>query len=186
MIEKDSTKLPIYFILFFASFMVAMFFYSAYPVTLAEEESFKIALDAAIKENGPFYTWTLTQKAAFYDQHVYHGIGTRRGIPDERHIPPETVEENAPALLSACLDCDAKDLSQYTIDLDFWIEAFTDSEDKEHEFYSVCFLRIDEKVGTPHNVYQIMVSAYSGELIEAIDMETGWVWKQTSHPALDD
>ncbi len=138
------------------------------------------ALNAAIPEKGPFYQWTLAEKAAFYDQYVYDGLGTRRGVPDERHISPEVMKVIAPALLAVCLGCDQAELSHYTIDMDFWVDAFLDDADREHEFYSVCFLLVDSAFEKPHNVYQLQISAYTGELVEAINLETGWTWCSTA------
>lgn len=151
------------------------------PRALATDEgSIETTLNAALSEKGPFYLWSLEEKAVFYDQHVYHGVGTRRGVPDARHIQPEIIKANAPVLLAACLNCGEDELFQYTIDLDFWIDAFPNDPDREHEFYSVCFLLVDSAQEKPHNVYQLQISAYTGELVEAIHLESEWTWHKAT------
>lgn len=146
----------------------------------------KDALNAALAEKGPIYQWSLAEKAAFYNQYVYHGEGTRRGVPDERHIPPEAVKKQAPLLLAGCLGCDLEALSSYTVDVDFWIEAYMDEPDREHEFYTVCFLQVGNADETPHIVYQLQLSAYTGELLEAMNLETGWVWSRDIEDAFSE
>ncbi len=141
-----------------------------------EDMSVEDALNAALHENGPFYAWTLEQKADFYNEHVYRNAGTRRGVPDDRHIAPDTIRVNAADLLAACLGCNAEELEPYTVDIDFWIEAFPGVEGVEHEYYSVCFLLPDAQGEVRRNVYQLMVSAYTGRVMEALNLETGWTW----------
>lgn len=167
-------------------FAISIILFSCIGTSAEENSSFQAVLRDAIKMNGPFYTWTLPEKAAFYDHYIYHGSGTRRGVPDERHISPAIIRKNAPILLAGVLSCSVEELSQYTIDLDFWIEAFMDCEEAEHEYYSVCFLQIDSQSGIPHNTYQLTVSPYSGDLLEAIDMESGSVLRNPPSPTLCD
>lgn len=45
------------------------------------DSAFQEALDAEIERWGNVYTWSFEKKADFYNTHVYHGVGTRRGGP---------------------------------------------------------------------------------------------------------
>ena len=100
---------------------------------------FVLEMNNAISTKGPFYTWSLEEKADFYNKYVYHNTGTRRGVPDERHIGTEAVKNLAYDYLCSYLDCIKDDLSDYIPDVDFWVEVNMQDFD-EHEYYSVCFL----------------------------------------------
>ena len=129
-----------------------------------------IPMNKAISTKGPFYTWSLEEKADFYNKYVYHNTGTRRGVPDERHIGTEAVKNLAYDYLCSYLDCIKDDLSDYIPDVDFWIEVNMQDFD-EHEYYSVCFLTENTDSGKYENTYQLMISAYTGSLIQLLDIK---------------
>ena len=41
----------------------------------------------------------------------------------------------------------------------------------EHEYYSVCFLTENTDTGKYENTYQLMISAYTGSLIQLLDIK---------------
>ena len=123
---------------------------------------FVLEMNKAISTKGPFYTWSLEEKADFYNKYVYHNTGTRRGVPDERHIGTEAVKNLAYDYLCSYLDCIKDDLSDYIPDVDFWVEVNMQDFD-EHEYYSVCFLTENTDTGKYENTYQLMISAYTDD-----------------------
>ena len=127
-------------------------------------------LKNAIFTKGQLFTWSLEEKADFYNKYVYNNTGTRRGVPDERHIRPETVKNLAYHYLCSYLDCTEADLSDYIPDVDFWIEVNMPDFD-EHEYYSVCFLTNKTDSCNYENSYQLMISAYTGLLIQLLDID---------------
>lgn len=131
---------------------------------------FVLEMNKAISTKGPFYTWSLEEKADFYNKYVYHNTGTRRGVPDERHIGTEAVKNLAYDYLCSYLDCIKDDLSDYIPDVDFWVEVNMQDFD-EHEYYSVCFLTENTDSGKYENTYQLMISAYTGSLIQLLDIK---------------
>ncbi len=149
----------------------------SFCLAAAEEythEEIMSALRQAVAERGEFYTWSFEEKADFYNHYVYHNQGSRRGVPDGSCMDAAAVTETARQCLQAYLTEERidDDLSKYVIDVDFWIECFTDQE-REHELYSISFIEkypspsADGKTGICR--YQITVSPYSGEVWNLFD-----------------
>ena len=92
------------------------------------------------------------------------------GDSHERHIGTETVKNLAYDYLCSYLDCIKDDLSDYIPDVDFWVEVNMQDFD-EHEYYSVCFLTENTDSGKYENTYQLMISAYTGSLIQLLDIK---------------
>ena len=134
----------------------------------AAEADLQSLLEEAQNEQGPFYTWTFQQKADFYNEHVYHHEGPRRGVPGENAISREEAVARANEALCAILSCDEDALTAFVIDVDFWIEAYPD-QDREHEFYDVHYLAQEE--GRLTSRYQVILSPYSGEMIDLYDLD---------------
>lgn len=134
----------------------------------AAEADLQSLLEGAQNEQGPFYTWTFRQKADFYNEHVYHREGTRRGAPGEDAISREEAVVRANKALCTYLSCKEEALAAFVIDVDFWIEAYPD-QDREHEFYDVHYLAQGENGLTGR--YQVILSPYSGEMIDLYDLD---------------
>lgn len=138
-------------------------------LTVASAEgNLQALLQEAQDELGPFHTWTFQQKADFYNKHVYHHEGTRRGVPGEAALSREEAILRANEALCTYLSCGEEGLADWVTDVDFWIEAYPD-QDREHEFYDVHYLA--QENGRLTSRYQVILSPYSGEIIDLYDLE---------------
>lgn len=130
---------------------------------------FQQALAEEIERYGDFHTWSFEKKADFYNTHVYHGVGTRRGVPCAHVLPKDAIIDAATQYLLTVSGVSEDELAAYIIDVDYWIEAFPD-EDREHEYYDVhCFTQTAPHQF--HSEYQLMISPYSGTILECIDLD---------------
>jgi hypothetical protein len=168
---KEMNALKTKFIILIVS-VIILFESGAYAEEVSSETNESSLFHEAYREAsiilGPFYTLSLEEKADFYNKYVYHNVGTRRGVPDERHVDIEVIKKLAVDYLCSFLDCGEVDLPEYIPDVDFWVEVNMPDFD-EHEYYTVCFLN-ETNDGNYENVYQLMISAYSGSLIELLDI----------------
>ncbi len=143
---------------------------TAIPAMAEDQDGlFQQALQEEIERWGDVYTWSFEKKADFYNTYRYHGVGTRRGVPCVHVLQKDAIIEAAKAYTLTCIGISEDELAAYIIDVDYWIEAFPD-EDKEHEYYSVLFATET----TPHQFrseYQLMISPYSGEVLEFIALD---------------
>lgn len=132
-------------------------------------DDFRQAMTEAVGQYGDFHTWSFEKKADFYNMHVYHGIGTRRGVPCNHVLQKDAVIDIAKAYMLTMVGVSEEKLSGYVIDVDYWIECQME-EDAEHEMYSVAFLT-QIAPHTFRNEYQISISPYSGEVIQCFDRD---------------
>lgn len=143
---------------------------AAIPATAeAPDNLFQQALQEEIERWGDVYTWSFEKKADFYNTYRYHGVGTRRGVPCSHVQQKDAIIEAATMYMLNSIGLSKEALAAYITDVDYWIEAFPD-EDKEHEYYSVLFATET----APHQFrseYQLMISPYSGEVLDFIDLD---------------
>ena len=133
------------------------------------ESAFQLAMNAEIERSGDFHTWSFEKKADFYNTYVYHGVGTRRGVPCSHVLQTDVILASAQQYLLTQIGLTAEDLSAYLINVDYWIDVLPD-EDTEHEYYSVLYMTQT----APHQFqskYQLMISPYSGDVLEFIDLD---------------
>ena len=95
-------------------------------------DAFQQALAEAIGQYGDFHTWSFEKKADFYNTHVYHGVGTRRGVPCSHVLQKDAVVNIAKEYMLSAVGVSEEELSGYVIDVDYWIECQPE-EDTEHE-----------------------------------------------------
>lgn len=150
--------------------LAALMMCTAIPAMAEDPDAmFQQALQEEIERWGDFYTWSFEKKADFYNTYRYHGVGTRRGVSCSHVLSKDAIIDAATQYLLAEAGVSEEELSAYIIDVDYWIEAFPD-EDREHEYYSVLFATPT----APHQFrsqYQLMVSPYSGEVLEFTAMK---------------
>ena len=127
------------------------------------------AMNAEIERSGEFYTWSFEKKADFYNTYVYHGVGTRRGVPCDHVLQKDVILEAAQTYLLTTVGVSESELAAYLIDVDYWIDVLPD-EDVEHEYYSVLYMT-QTASQQYRNKYQLMISPYSGEVLEFIDLD---------------
>lgn len=133
------------------------------------ETALQGALNAEIERSGDFYTWSFEKKADFYNTYVYHGVGTRRGVPCSHVLQKDSILEAAKYYLLTEIGLPDEILSTYIIDMDYWIDVLPE-EDVEHEYYSVLYMT-QTAPHQFHSKYQLMISPYSGEVLEFIDLD---------------
>ncbi len=141
----------------------------ALPVRAESSPSaIQAALQAEIERWGDYHTWSFEKKADFYNTHVYHGTGPRRGVPCPHVLQRDMVVEAAMQYLLTEAGKTEAELAGYIIDVDYWINAWPD-EEREHEYYSVLFAAET----APHqfrSAYQLTLSPYTGEVIDMLDL----------------
>lgn len=127
------------------------------------------AMNAEIERSGEFYTWSFEKKADFYNTYVYHGVGTRRGVPCSHVLQKDVILESAKQYLLTEIGLTEEALSAYLIDVDYWVDVLPE-EDMEHEYYSVLYFT--EAAPQQYLIkYQLMLSPYSGAVLEFIDLD---------------
>lgn len=134
----------------------------------AAEADLKALLEDAQKALGPLHTWSLEQKADFYNEHVYHHEGTRRGVPSSDVLSREDAIFCAQQGLMAYLNCGEDALEAFIVDVDYWIDAWPD-EDREHEFYDIRFVQQTEN--GLRGRYQVILSPVTGNVIDLYDLD---------------
>lgn len=148
---------------------LALTMLAATAVAEASTDDFQQALSEAIEQYGDFYTWSFEKKADFYNTHVYHGVGTRRGVPCDHVLQKDAVIDIAKAYMLNTVGVTDAEVSNYVVDVDYWIECQSEN-DTEHELYAVAFLT-QIAPHTFRNEYQISISPYSGEIIQFYDRD---------------
>ena len=144
-----------------------MLLLSALPANA--ETSLQDAMNAEFERYGEFYTWSFEKKADFYNTYVYHGVGTRRGVPCSHVLQKDLILESAKQYLLTEIGLTEETLATYLVDVDYWVDVLPD-EDMEHEYYSVLYFT--ETAPRQYlTKYQMMIPPYNGEVLEFLDLD---------------
>lgn len=149
--------------------VLALMLLAATAMAETASDDFQQALAEAVEQYGDFHTWSFEKKADFYNNHVYHGVGTRRGVPCAHVLQKDAVIEAAKTYMLTEAGISEAELAELVIDVDYWIECQPEA-DAEHELYSVAFLT-QIAPHTFRNEYQLSISPYTGEIIQFFDRD---------------
>lgn len=134
-----------------------------------EEDVFHELIQEWEETRGPFWSWSLEDKALFYWENVYENPlameGPIRAVPSQDSIDAETAKQISDAAIMERYGITKDELEALVLELNYFTNNNYFDESQDKDIYNIRYLQPSKKhPGVYQNVYQVGLSAFSGEV----------------------
>lgn len=152
------------------SFLSLMIVLCNFPIAYAANDTYQSILKEMENEKGYFYTWSLKDKANFYEQHVYDSdsSGMRRAAPSSQAISENKAIQTVRNVIIEKFSIEANALDSLICERNYFKGNMPGSR-QQTEMYLIRYLEGNpQKPDALRSVYQVSIDAYSGEVLSIL------------------